>query len=132
MLQRRVALIVESGDHTKHEKSAEDDMREEMEMLNKDLEEALANKDYDGADRLQTLIDEIAAKLEGGADSFARLPSAFEDQTTFSITVEVLSCSGLVTPSKKAPVVSPYVSEQPCSICLLILYCCHDSFDVEK
>ena len=42
MLQRRVALIVESGDHTKHEKSAEDDMREEMEMLNKDLEEALA------------------------------------------------------------------------------------------
>ena len=104
------ATLLSELDEEDKPKNAEDEMREEMEMLKKDLAEALENKDYDGADRIQTLIDDIAAKLAKGGDEFGRVASAEEDRCTFSITVKVVRCNALVSCTKKATTLSPYVS----------------------
>lgn len=106
----RAAVLLEADDEDDKPKSAEDEMREEMELLKKDLAQALENKDYDGADRIQTQIDEIAAKLANGGDGFGRVPSAEEDHANFSITVVVVRCTALVSCTKKASILSPYVS----------------------
>ena len=106
---QQATLLLELDEEDKP-KNAEDELREEMEMLKKDLAEALENKDYDGADRIQTLIDDIAAKLAKGGDGFGRVASAEEDRSTFSITVKVVRCNALVSCTKKATTLSPYVS----------------------
>ena len=108
------------AENNANQRSALDDLNEEMELLHKDLDEALNNKDYEGADRLQTLIDELAAKIEGGG--FGRVPSVEGDSTTFSVRVEVMRCSGLVSPSKKAPSLSPYVSSHQRSCAVYIVH----------
>ena len=101
-------LIVEGDEPEDSAQSALDSMKEEMQMLEKDLEEALQKNDFETADHLQSLIDELEAKMSS-SDSFARLPSVHEDQSIFSIRVEVLRCNGLVPSSKKPPTLSPYV-----------------------
>ena len=104
-------IVVDYDDPDEQEKSAAQDMQEELELLKKDLAEALENGDYEGADRLQSLIDELAEKLAGGgAGAFGRVPSAAQDSQSLSVQIEVLCCTGLVPSSKKTPILSPYVS----------------------
>jgi len=106
------ARIHQDDDRPEDEtRGVSDNMRQEMLLLQNDLSEALFNHDYEGADRIQSLIDEINQKIEsGGAEGFGGGASGNQDSSTFTFQVEVLRCSGLISSSKKAPLLSPYVS----------------------
>ena len=112
------SLIQEEDDpDDKTKRSPADDLRDELALLQKELAEALEQRDFENADNLQSLVDELEAKLAGAEESgaFARAPSAHEDSTTFTFRVEVLCCSGLVPSSKKTASMNPYVrSLLPC------------------
>jgi len=119
-------LLEEDDPDDTKKRSPDDDLRDELELLQKELREALEQRDFENADNLQSLVDELEAKLAGAQETFARAPSAHEDSTTFTFRIEVLCCAGLVPSSKKAAIMNPYVScfakSNPYFVCLF--RCC--------